>query len=170
MKTCYTKRVPFGVHVMNLIRNTILILILLVPLTLYATSEMNADSDEEVDVIKPTSEDFVSDELNGEVSQLQEKSIKEKIQDVFGSNWRVAYAIMMAESHEKPNAINYNSDRSKSIDRGLFQINSYWHPDVSIECAFDIDCNIKEAYRISKGGTNWTPWVTYKKGIYKKYL
>jgi len=32
-------------------------------------------------------------------------------------------------------------------DRGIFQINSYWHPEVSDECAFDIRC-----------ATEWTMW------------
>ena len=50
MKTCYTNK-AFG-HFMNTLRKTILILTLLTPLVLYATSEMNAEPDEEVGVIQ----------------------------------------------------------------------------------------------------------------------
>lgn len=32
-------------------------------------------------------------------------------------------------------------------DRGIFQINSYWHSEVSDECAFDVECS-----------TKWTMW------------
>lgn len=32
-------------------------------------------------------------------------------------------------------------------DRGIFQINDYWHPEVSDECAFDLRCS-----------TEWTMW------------
>lgn len=32
-------------------------------------------------------------------------------------------------------------------DRGVFQINSFWHPEVSDECAFDVKC-----------ATEWTMW------------
>jgi len=170
MKTCYTKKVPLGVQVMNLIRNTILILTLLTPLVLFATSEKTAELDEEVGVIQTTNNDFVSLELKGEVSQLQENPVRKEIQRVFGSNWELAYAVMMSESSGRVKATNVNTDRHNSIDRGLYQINSYWHPDVSIECAFDMECNIQEAYRISNGGTNWQPWYGYTNGHYRKFL
>lgn len=72
MKTCYTKKVPLGVTIMNLLRKTILILVLLTPLVLYATSEKNAEVDEEVGVRQPFHvEIYHENELNGEVSQLQ---------------------------------------------------------------------------------------------------
>ena len=166
MKTCYTNK-AFG-HFMNLIRNTILILTLLTPLVLYATSEMNAEPDEEVGVIQNV--EVLPNVDNDEVSQVQENPIKEEIQRVFGSNWRLAYAVMMSESSGRVKVTNTNTDMHNSIDRGLFQINSYWHPDVSIECAFDMVCNIQEAYRISNGGTNWQPWYGYTNGHYIKFL
>ena len=44
----------------------------------------------------------------------------------------------------KANAGNYPAD---SVDRGLFAINSYWHSEVSDECAFDPACSAR-----------WTMW------------
>ena len=167
MKTCYTKR-AFG-QVMNYIRHTILILILFIPVVLYATSEMTAEQMDEVD-IPQTVEELPDVVLENEVSQLKENPVREEIQRVFGSNWELAYAVMMSESSGRVKVTNTNTDMHNSIDRGLFQINSYWHPDVSIECAFDMVCNIQEAYRISNGGTNWQPWYGYTHGHYRKFL
>lgn len=57
-----------------------------------------------------------------------------------------------------------------SIDRGLYQINSKAHPDVSNTCAYDATCSSAAAYRISSGGSNFIPWTTYTSGKYKQYL
>jgi len=42
---------------------------------------------------------------------------------------------------------NAGNHPSYSVDRGLFAINSYWHSEVSDECAFDPVCSVK-----------WTMW------------
>lgn len=166
--TCYNKSVPsiWG-YIMNFIRNTILTLILLTPIVVLATSEMRADDLEEVGVEQTIVEEIIDEVQPDEVVQ---DPVKAQIQEVFGDNWEMAYAVMFSESSGRVKAKNVNSDRHSSIDRGLFQINSYWNPDVSVECAFDMVCNINEAYRISKGGTDWTPWYGYTNGNYRKYL
>lgn len=48
-----------------------------------------------------------------------------------------------------------------SIDRGLFMLNSHWHSEVPDNVAYDPAGAAKEAYRISAGGTNWTPWSVW---------
>jgi len=57
------------------------------------------------------------------------------------------YLIRLAtcESGLRTDALNTNG--GKSNDRGVFQINDYWHPEVSDECAYDIRC-----------ATEWTIW------------
>lgn len=47
----------------------------------------------------------------------------------------LAVRVAKCESGLNPKAINTNTDGSK--DRGIFQINDKWHPDVSDEQAFD---------------------------------
>lgn len=44
------------------------------------------------------------------------------------------------------------------IDRGLWQINSKYHPEVSWECAYNKECSTKEAIRIIKerGFEEWS--------------
>ena len=67
-------------------------------------------------------------------------------------------------------ACNINTDKAHSVDRGLWQINNYWHPDVSDSCAYSASCNANAAKSISSGGSNWTPWATYNGGAYKRHL
>lgn len=82
---------------------------------------------------------------------------------------KVAAAIAMAESSGDPLAVGKNR-KPKSKDRGLFQINDRWHPEVSDRCAFDARCNAREAFRISEGGRDWRQWSTWHNGAYKQYL
>lgn len=55
-----------------------------------------------------------------------------------------------------------------SVDRGIFQINSVAHPDVTDDEADTPLTAAKEAYRISKNGTNFTPWATWNSGTAAK--
>merc|ERR1712216_139349 len=74
-----------------------------------------------------------------------------------------AVAIAMAESSGDCKIT------SSAGDRGLWQINRAAHPDVSDTCAYDCICNAQAAFKISGGGQDWTPWVTWNNGAYKKY-
>ena len=80
----------------------------------------------------------------------------------------VAIAVAMAESSCNPRALNVNSGGSR--DRGLWQMNSVYHPEVSDACAFQIQCNADAAWNTSKHGTNWTPWSAYTNGSWKTYV
>src|SRR5947209_3734980 len=75
----------------------------------------------------------------------------------------LAAAIAMAESSGVSSASNTNSNGS--IDRGLWQINSVH----GAQSTFDVNGNAKAAIAISSNGTNWTPWVTFNTGAYKKF-
>ena len=66
---------------------------------------------------------------------------------------QVAVSVSLAESGGDAHVQGPNSDGS--IDRGLWQLNSRWHPEVSDACAYDPECNAKETFRISKQGTNF---------------
>ena len=107
--------------------------------------------------------------LAGTASALSMKQVADKWKGVGGSTSKcsVAVAVAWAESRGNPKARGQNSD---SYDRGLWQINSKWHPDVSDRCAYDAKCNAAQAKRISSNGNNWRPWATYKHGRHKKYL
>lgn len=72
-----------------------------------------------------------------------------------------AVAVALAESGGDPRAVGVNSDRHRSRDRGLWQINDYWHRNVSDAQAFDPAAAARHAFRISKGGRDWSPWTTW---------
>jgi len=86
----------------------------------------------------------------------------------------VAVAVALAESTCTPSATGTNPPTAGcpngSSDRGLWQINSCYHPTVSNGCAYDAQCNATAAYRISSGGRSWTPWATYNSGRYRSFL
>lgn len=79
-------------------------------------------------------------------------------------------AIALAESGGNPNAVSRpNSDPMHSLDRGLLQINSYWHSEVPDSCAYDPVCAMQAAFRISQGGKNFSPWSTFTSQKYRQY-
>ena len=78
-----------------------------------------------------------------------------------------AVAVAWAESRGDTKARGQNSN---SYDRGLWQINSYWHRDVSDSCAYDKNCNAKNAVRISRNGGKWSPWATYNDGLHRRWM
>lgn len=86
-----------------------------------------------------------------------------------GDGLVMAIAIARAESSFDTHNTN-TAGNSAGVDRGLWQINSYYHAEVSDTCAFNALCNAKAAYRISSGGTNWGQWSTYTQGVYAQYL
>lgn len=73
-----------------------------------------------------------------------------------------AVACALAESGGNPAAVNVNRDGSK--DRGLWQFNSKYHPEVSDTAAFTPATAAAAAYTVSKGGTNWNAWATWSNG------
>lgn len=76
-----------------------------------------------------------------------------------------AIAIAWAESRWYPTGDNTAGNYPPgSRDRGIMQINSYWHPEVSDACANDPTCAFKAAYTISNGGKNFNYWATWKHG------
>ena len=81
-----------------------------------------------------------------------------------------AVAVALAESGGRPDVVNTAGNHPASRDRGLWQINDYYHPEVSDAEAFNPVLAAREAYRISNGGTNWHPWATWVSGAHLKFL
>lgn len=86
--------------------------------------------------------------------------IQEYIRDEFnraGLDSEKGLKVAFCESRYVLDAVGYNKG-DNGIDRGLWMLNSKWHPEVSDECAFDLECSTKEAIRIIKqrGFKEWT--------------
>jgi len=75
-----------------------------------------------------------------------------------GLNTYEAYAIIQCESRWDPDAHGVNWNNKAGVDRGLFQISSLYHPEVSNACAYDPICNTKEAIRIYNEWNGWGAW------------
>ncbi|MFH8473704.1 hypothetical protein [Streptomyces sp. NPDC018000] len=87
-----------------------------------------------------------------------------------GDGLVTAIAVALAESSCNPSATNVQNNTPPSRDRGLWQINDYWHPEVNDACAYDAQCNANAAFTISSGGTNWQPWSTYNAGLHWQHM
>lgn len=85
-----------------------------------------------------------------------------------------AVAVAMAESSGRYWLSNTAGNTAGGTDLGLWQINSKWNPD-SIAAGggmgrvYDPAANAKMAFHAWKAH-GWNDWVTYKKGLHKKYL
>lgn len=95
-----------------------------------------------------------------------------------GEALSIAYGVAKAESGGRANAKSHPS-LLKDDSYGLFQINMLGdlgparrktHGLSSNEDLFDPATNARVAYKISQGGTNWSPWAAYTNGRYKERL
>ena len=77
----------------------------------------------------------------------------------------LAAAVAMAESSGNPFAVG---DGGTSF--GLWQIHAPDHPEFDTTQLMVASYNAHAALLISKSGTDWTPWSTFKNGNYLQYM
>ena len=89
-------------------------------------------------------------------TQLEKLKIKEMIKRVakeYGIREEIAIGVARCESNFNPKATNKRGNHpSYSIDRGLYQINSYWHSEVKDIQAFDSEFSIRFFCQAVKDG------------------
>lgn len=80
-------------------------------------------------------------------------------------------AIALAESGGNSQAISPRN-MNGSIDYGLVQINSIHFNEGAISQAQALNpvSALSYALKLSKGGTDFTPWTTFNTGAYERYL
>lgn len=78
-----------------------------------------------------------------------------------------AVAVILGESGGDPRATNREPG---NIDRGLWQISSRWHPDVSDSDAYDAERSTAHAFRISSGGTDFNAWHATRSANFAGHL
>jgi hypothetical protein len=71
-----------------------------------------------------------------------------------------AEKIIQCESNWNDQATHINGDGS--IDRGLWQINSKYHPNVTPSCTYEYSCATREAIKIYKSRGSWDAWTCKK--------
>jgi hypothetical protein len=77
----------------------------------------------------------------------------------------LAAAVAMAESGGHPLAVGDNS-----TSFGLWQIHVPSHPEFDAVHLGDAHYNAVAAFAISRQGTDWSPWTTYRTGAYKQFV
>jgi hypothetical protein len=85
-----------------------------------------------------------------------------------GENTVIIVSVAWAESGGNPFACLYNppsGSQPGSWDRGILQINSYYHAEVTDACAFDPACAFDRAY-----GIPFRQWVTFLNGRYTEFF
>jgi len=81
------------------------------------------------------------------------------------------FCIACAENGQRNlTAVFVNSDEWHSRDRGPWQLNDHWHPEVSDQCAFNLACSAQQVYRISVQGQQWSQWATFTSGAYRRNM
>lgn len=70
------------------------------------------------------------------------------------SNVEALYRLAHCESRFDNSRTNTNSDKRKTNDRGIFQYNDYWHPEVSEVCARDTACATKRTIELTRNAQN----------------
>jgi len=100
-----------------------------------------------VKAVVPTFVDYQKDEP---------VSIWQQISDITGGeNVNVLYNLAKCESGLNVYAVGMNAT---NYDRGFYQINSYYHAEVSDNCAFDLVCSTKWTNNMINAGQlhQWT--------------
>lgn len=91
--------------------------------------------------------------VKAEIMPIQ-PTIEQQIRDIAKEHnfqWE-NYLIRLADCESKLNQFALNNNGKYGIDRGVFQINSKYHPEVSTECAMNIRCATEWTIdRINKG-------------------
>ena len=78
-----------------------------------------------------------------------------------------AAAVAMAESGGNPSV---RGDPQFGGSVGLWQINLPAHPEFDAKRLVEPDYNAHAALAISRNGTDWKPWTTFRNGAYLKYM
>ena len=86
-----------------------------------------------------------------------------------GAGLATIVAIAMAESGGNSGAICNNCAGVQEHSVGLVQVNTDAHPNYTTSQLLDPLGNLKAAYAISNGGTNFAPWSTFTSGSYMNY-
>lgn len=117
-----------------------------------------------VEVVEPIFTQFITHRGSNDQIIHREPTARATINKLFGKDAKLAYAIFMAESHLRADAV------SSTGDVGCTQINVRSHPQYAIADLLDCNKNIRIAYEIYKQQGHFEAWSAYNNGAYKKYL
>lgn len=99
-----------------------------------------------------------------------EITFEEYVQEKFGKDAWKAFALLKGTKYcggenktLNPEASNTAGNTPEgSVDRGYWQFNSHWHPEVSDNCVKDIKCSTDRAYEMFKKDGSFKQWSSGK--------
>lgn len=102
---------------------------------------------------------IVTKKISNSKIETVEQAIRRIAKDQ-GCDADLAVRVAKCESGLNPVAKNKNDDGS--IDRGLYQWNNHWHPEITDSCAYNIECSTRAFCKaFIEGHLNW--WNATKK-------
>jgi len=139
----------------------------------YPISFESADPPKDYQEKQPEQVTKVSTTLSARASEY-----RDLFQKYFGKDYKIMMAICTSESGLIPTQEHQNSDKHKTLDVGICQINLYWHSDkvagaTSAEKIANLknpETNIQIAKQIKDEWNGYNAWVCFNKGFYRKYL
>jgi hypothetical protein len=120
-------------------------------------------SKEEVEEIK-AQVDYIYQKIEETPPEMIARIAKEE--GLTDKEIKTILAVAQCESHYDDKMAGKNRN---SIDRGLWQFNSYWYSQVSDECAFDAECSTREFIKYYKRG-RIDDWVCFSTKKYLQYV
>lgn len=111
----------------------------------------------------------------GSLSPIQQIAAYASTAGFTGTDLVTAVAIALAESSGIPGKQgDINVPQQGAASYGLWQINSYWHPEFGPDFTvlYDPQVNANAAFQIyQRAGNSFSPWTgTYGNGIYLKFV
>ena len=119
--------------------------------TQYSVNAMNIDT---VTVAKNIKKEIKSLTVNEYVKQEIEKK---------GLIWKDVSCLLDNENYSRNVYKIYDNPNGAGVDRGLFMISSYWHPEVKDECAFNKECSTRWFIKTVLQDKNYHQWHGYTK-------
>lgn len=141
-----------------------------------AAQEDGSDTAELVVTADDQMEDTVFDQMSAEGKadgalsyQAVARLVRTSGVSCTGDRIALAVAVARAESSFRPSITN-TVGNAHGTDRGLWQLNSYWHPEISAACALSPSCAARATRRVSHDSTRWSEWWTYNNGRHLPYM
>lgn len=112
--------------------------------------------------------EYTENRGNSETVELSvEQRIRNEAEKLGFQDVETLVAIAKCESSLKPECEVLNhpacvNTHNNSFDRGYFQISRRWHPEVSDECSFNLECATRATIEIQKK-SSWNSWMCYSK-------
>lgn len=108
------------------------------------------------------------------VHTFPEKTLEGKIKELWGDDWRTAYAVMFAESSGRPNAVNYKDFHRAGncwgsyglMQLGCLHIGNY---GLTAENIKDPETNLRVAHYLWERD-GWRIWGSFTDERYREYL